>query len=164
MDSLFACLRDVVASDLLITAQLYRSTRSDLLALPLPAAHIEELIRSQQQIQLQGIHLQFPQAQTRVLEIDGAVVARMVYALGNSELRLIDISVFPESQGRGFARYMIEQLKQMAKAHQLPITLRVFNDHLRAKKIYHAAGFEVMAADEMSHEMIWQQCSATCNN
>jgi ribosomal protein S18 acetylase RimI-like enzyme len=151
-----AGLRPALEQDAGALAALYRSTRKDLLALPMPAAFIDQFIQQQQQFQAVGIQQQHPQAQTQVLELQGQVVARIIFDHSGDDLRLIDIAVLPGAQRQGLGRALLMHLQQMAAAHHASLSLRVFKDNGKARTLYLSAGFHILSEDAMSEQMQWR--------
>lgn len=149
-------LRPVQEHDQDFIAALYRSTREDLLGLPMDPIFIDNLIRSQQQIHALGVQQQYPNAQTNVLEYQGQLLGRMVFEHVAGDIRLIDIAVLPSAQRQGLARYMLQYLQQLADTHQASLSLRVFKNNLKARELYLSAGFQLVGEDEVSEQMRWR--------
>ncbi|MCK9394147.1 MAG: GNAT family N-acetyltransferase [Methylobacter sp.] len=153
-------LRPVHEHDQEFIATLYRSTRDDLLGLPMDPVFIDNLIRSQQQIQALGVQQNYPNAQTKVLEYQGRLLGRMIFEHVAGDMRLIDIAVLPGAQRQGVARYMLQHLQQLAGAHQASLSLCVFKNNLKARKLYLSAGFQIVDEDEISEQMCWRAGAA----
>ncbi|TAK60161.1 GNAT family N-acetyltransferase [Methylobacter sp.] len=150
-------LRPVDERDQDFIAALYRSTREDLLGLPMDPIFIDNLIRSQQQIHALGVQQHYPNAQTNVLEYQGQLLGRMVFERNTTgDIRLIDIAVLPSAQRQGLARYMLQYLQQLADTHQASLSLRVFKNNLKARRLYLSAGFQLVDEDEVSEQMCWR--------
>jgi ribosomal protein S18 acetylase RimI-like enzyme len=136
-------------------AQLYASTRGDLLHLPVPREVVDAIIRHQQQLQGQGYATSFPEAQYLVLEHLGAPVGRLVLNDGAGELRVVDISIMPRERRRGHARAVLRSLQELAHARSAAVTLRVHRDNPNARALYASMGFVVVSSDEVSEQMRW---------
>ncbi|WP_428421624.1 ribosomal protein S18-alanine N-acetyltransferase [Methylibium sp.] len=70
------------------------------------------------------------------------MVGYFVAMLGVDELHLLNLSVAPAMQGRGHARYMLDELRAIARTHrasQLWLEVRISN--LRARSLYERYGF-----------------------
>jgi ribosomal protein S18 acetylase RimI-like enzyme len=135
---------------------LYRSTREDLLMLPMDTVFIDSLVRSQQQIHALGVQRNYPNAQTKILESQSQALGRMVFEHTTGDIRLIDIAVLPSAQRQGLARYMLQCLQQMAGTHQASLSLRVVKNNLKARRLYLSAGFQIVDEDELSEQMRWR--------
>jgi GNAT superfamily N-acetyltransferase len=135
---------------------LYRSTREDLLMLPMDPVFIDNLIRSQQQIHALGVQQNYPNAQTIILEYQRQALGRMVFEHAADDIRLIDIAVLPSAQRQGRARYMLLYLQQMAGTRQASLSLRVVKNNLKARSLYLSAGFQIVDEDEISEQMRWR--------
>lgn len=152
-------LRPVHEHDQEFIDTLYRSTREDLLVLPMDTFFIDNLVRSQQQIHAHGVQQHYPNAQTKVLEYQAQLLGRMIFEHATGDIRLIDIAVLPSAQRQGLARYMLQHLQQLAGAHQASLSLRVFKNNLKARKLYLSAGFQLVDEDEVSEQMCWRAWS-----
>jgi len=149
-------LRSVNERDQEFIDMLYRSTREDLLMLPMDPVFIDNLIRSQQRIHVLGVQQNYPNAQAKILEYQGQALGRMIFDHAAGDIRLIDIAVLPSAQRQGLARYMLQYLQQMAGTHRASLSLRVVKNNLRARLLYLSAGFQIVGEDELSEQMRWQ--------
>jgi ribosomal protein S18 acetylase RimI-like enzyme len=136
-------------------AQLYASTRADLLHIPVPRDVVDTIIRHQQQLQGQGYAASFPDARYLVLEHLGAPVGRLVLNDGGGELRVVDISIIPRERRRGHARAVLRSLQERARARSAAVTLRVRTDNPHARALYVSLGFVAVSSDEVSEQMRW---------
>ncbi|WP_333875087.1 GNAT family N-acetyltransferase [Methylobacter sp.] len=153
-------LRSVHEHDQEFIDTLYRSTREDLLMLPMDSVFIDNLIRSQQQIHALGVQHNYPNAQTIILEYQRQALGRMVFEHTTGDIRLIDIAVLPGAQRQGLARYMLQHLQQMAETHQASLSLRVVKNNFKARWFYLSAGFQIVGEDEISEQMCWRAGAA----
>lgn len=149
-------LRSVHERDQEFIDILYRSTREDLLMLPMDPAFIDNLVRSQQQIHALGVQRNYPNAQTKILESQSQALGRMIFEHTTGDIRLIDIAVLPSAQRQGLARYMVQYLQQMAGSYQASLSLRVVKNNFKARRLYLSAGFQIVDEDEISEQMRWQ--------
>jgi ribosomal protein S18 acetylase RimI-like enzyme len=109
----------------------------------------------QQRLQAAGYRQSFPDAEYRVLEIDGVPCGRIVLAAGAGQLRLVDIALLPEARGQGFGRRVLGALQACAAGHGMPLTLSVHHSNPNARRLYQALGFRALSRDEMAEQMIW---------
>jgi len=149
-------LRSVHERDQEFIDILYRSTREDLLMLPMDPAFIDNLVRSQQQIHALGLRQNYPNAQTKILESQSQALGRMVFERTTGDIRLIDIAVLPSAQRQGMARYMLQYLQQMAGIHQASLSLCVVKNNFKARGLYLSAGFQIVDEDALSEQMRWR--------
>lgn len=141
--------------DAAFLSQLYASTRTDLLYLPVPREVVDAIIRQQEQLQIQGYAQSFPHARTLVLEHLGVPVGRLVLNEAQGELRVVDISVAPQARRRGHARAVLGALQRRGHEEGARVTLRVRRDNPNARALYVSLGFEVTGCDEASEQMCW---------
>jgi ribosomal protein S18 acetylase RimI-like enzyme len=153
-------LRPVNERDQEFIDTLYRSTREDLLRLPMDPIFIDNLVRSQQQIHVLGVRQNYPNAQTKILEYQSQALGRMIFEHTDGDIRLIDIAVLPSAQRQGLARYMLQYLQQLAGTHQASLSLRVVKNNLKARGLYLSAGFQIVHEDELSEQMCWRAGAA----
>lgn len=155
-------LRAASADDAAQILSLYRGSREDLLALPLPADAMDTLIAQQLFSQQVGIQQNFPNARTWVVEFQHHLVARMIYDTATDRMRLIDIIVAPALQRRGLARQLIQLLQQKACDRNVPLELRVMKTNPGARRLYAKCGFATVAQDDLGEQMRWQRVSDPC--
>jgi len=149
-------IRSVHERDQEFIDTLYRSTREDLLSLPMDSVFIDNLVRSQQQIHALGVQQNHPNAQTKILEFQSQALGRMVFEHTAGDIRLIDIAVLPGAQRQGLARYMVQYLQQMAGTYQASLSLRVVKNNIKARRLYLSVGFQIVGEDALSEQMRWR--------
>lgn len=147
-------LRPATSADQPFLDALYRSTRSDLLALGVGPA-IDAVIAMQQKIHDSGQHAQFPQARHLLLEQDGHCVARVVLDHDVQRMHLVDIAVLPSAQRQGIASMLLRWMQQDAAAANLPLTLNVRKDNLAARNLYLKLGFMPHGGDAVFDRLHW---------
>ncbi len=151
--------RQIEASDQEFLDALYQDSRSDLLAMPLPQLAMQQMIRMQQMSQTQGIAHSYPNALHRLLLWQEDSVGRIVFAQDELSIRLIDIAVKSEWQGKGFATQIIIGLQEYASSHGKTISLAVQPSNLRAYAVYQRLGFVVRSSDGLFDQMNWHPAS-----
>lgn len=132
---------------------LYRDSRPDLGALPVPQSVIEGIARHQRQLQLDDYALRYPCSQTWLAIENGRPVARVVLDRSNRMLRVVDLSVAMKARRRGIARAVLRCLQQECDA----IALRVRTDNLAGRALYAGLGFVPAGADGAALELIWNK-------
>lgn len=149
-------LRPAGPADEAFFAALYRSTRDDLLALPLDPAMLDGLVGMQHRMQLAGYRNDYPDAQYQVLELDGVAVGRLVTAAVDGAVRVVDIAVMPQARGQGVAGEALRRVQAQAAGEWRAVALSVRKDNAAARRLYAALGFAVDGEDEMSLELRWR--------
>lgn len=147
-------LRPATSADQPFLDALYRSTRSDLLALGAGPA-IDMVIAMQQKIHDSGQHVQFPQACHLLLEQDGHCVARIVLDRDAQRMHLVDIAVLPSAQRQGVASMLLQWMQQDATAANLPLTLNVRKENFAARDMYFKLGFMPYGGDAVFDTLRW---------
>lgn len=138
--------RPAAPADAPFLAELYASTRADLLHLPVPRAVADAIVAHQQQLQAHGYAEAYPDAQYLVLE-DGAMrVGRLVLNRAPGQLRVVDLSIAPAARRRGHARALLAALQERAGREACVLTLRVRADNGAARALYASLGFEPIEA------------------
>ena len=148
-------IRDAGAADEAFFASLYRSTRDDLLALPVDPSVIDVLIAMQHRLQVAGYRNSYPQAVYQVLERDGVAVGRLVTAAVDGVIRVVDIAVLPSARRTGVAADALRRLQAQAAGAGHAVVLSVRQDNVAARHLYEALGFAVDSEDTMRLELRW---------
>jgi len=149
-------IRDAgAAADVAFFASLYRSTRDDLLALPVDPSVIDGLIAMQHRLQVAGYRNSYPQAVYQVLERDGVAVGRLVTAAVDGVIRVVDIAVLPSARRTGVAADALRRLQAQAAGAGHAVVLSVRQDNVAARHLYEALGFAVDSEDTMRLELRW---------
>ncbi len=143
-------LRLATEADQVQLAVLYRSSRRDLLTLPLPEPMLTQFISQQQQFHDKGITQHYPNAQTMVLEQNGTLVARIIFSTNTENLHLIDMIVLPILQRRGLGRQLLRYLLDLADENQQWVSLRVMKNNEAARQLYAGHGFQLSGQDELA--------------
>lgn len=145
-----------VAGDEDFLAQLYASTRADLLHLPVPAELAAAIIGHQRQLQAAGYAREFPNAQYFVLEEEEVRVGRLVIDCRAGVIRVVDLAIAPEARRRGHARSVLQGLQEQARRDGSALVLRVLRDNLGARSLYESLGFVEVSSDELALQMRWE--------
>lgn len=148
-------IRPAEPADEAFFAALYRVTRDDLLALPADPAMIDGLIAMQYRMQVAGYRHNYPEARYQVLERDGVALGRLVTALVDGAVRVVDIAVLPQARGQGVAGEALGRLQAQAAGRGCGVTLAVRKDNAGARRLYAALGFAVDGENEMDLALRW---------
>ena len=81
----------------------------------------------------------YPQAEDRVIELDGAPVGRLLVDRSTDTTLLVDVALLPAARGRGLGGALLNALC----AEGRPITLSVVADN-PARRLYVRSGFEAV--------------------
>lgn len=128
-------------ADAAFLAQLYASTRADVLHLPVPQSVRDGIIAHQQQLQTADYRARYPGAQYWIVEQGGAAVGRVVIDRGLDTLRVVDLAITPLARRRGHARAVLAALQLQGCAQACELRLRVREDNHPARALYAALGF-----------------------
>ncbi len=81
----------------------------------------------------------------------------MIINRTDNELRLVDISLLPESRNAGTGTALISSLIDEAREQNAKILLTVASDNKRAFRLYKRLGFRETGTDELYISMEWQR-------
>lgn len=149
-------LRPAAAADEAFFAELYRSTRPDLLALLADPRYIDALVAMQRQMQVASYRNGYPDARYEVLELEGVPAGRLVTADVAGALRVVDIAVIPWARGRGVAGEALRRVQRQAAQGGQDVTLAVRKDNAGARRLYAALGFVMESDDAASLQLRWR--------
>lgn len=149
-------VRPAEPDDQAFFAELYRSTRDDLLALLADRRYIDGIIAMQQQAQVAAYRSSYPDALYQVLELDGVPVGRLVTASLAGALRVVDIAVLTQARRRGVAGEALRRLQQQAAREGRDLTLAVRKDRAGARRLYAALGFVPESEDAVNLQLRWR--------
>lgn len=153
-------IRPADAADQDFFADLYRSTRPDLLALLADPRYIDAIVAMQQSAQLAGYRHSYPDAQYEVLELDGVAAGRLVTAASAGAVRVVDIAVIPWARRRGVAGEALRRVQAQAALDGHDVTLAVRRDNAGAVRLYAALGFVLEDADAVKAQLRWRPVQA----
>ncbi len=153
-------LRPVTDADRGFMQELFASTRKHLLSLPLPQQQVDQLLEQQYRLQHSHYTLQWPDADTRIIEHAGKAIGSVTLDEGETGLHLIDIAFETSVRGRGLGTSILRALQAQAEKHGLPISLSVDRQNPRARKLYLALGFRVNGNSGTHESMQWQPTTA----
>ncbi len=155
-------LRPTAPTDQAFLDHLYATSRGDLQQFPGDAAFIAQLIGMQQRMQTAGFQQNFPRAQHYVVQQHGQAVGRLIIDVGDMDIRLVDLVLLPETQGRGIGTKLLQALQDLALQQGLAISLAVSLSNAPAKRLYGNMGFTVVASDGLFEQMRWFAHPAAC--
>src|ERR1700761_1517465 len=88
-----------------------RLPAADFAGLALPQDQLRGLIQMQARAQRLGYLRDFPAAQSRLVMADTLPIGRLLVDYGAGSIRLVDIALLPEWQGRGIGRKLLQDLQ-----------------------------------------------------
>lgn len=147
--------RPVGDADHAFLSDLYASTRDDLAAMAADPAFVAQLIAMQQQMQVQGYRVAFPQAEYLIVERDGQPIGRLVSETSAERLHVVDLAFVPHARAQGNGSTVLRALQAAAAASGLPLTLSVTHANAGAARLYARLGFETVASDQVQQRMRW---------
>lgn len=129
--------------DAAFLTDLYFSVHvNEFATLGLPDAMVRNLLRMQSDAQEIDYRRRFPDARRLIVEAHGVRIGRMVVDDQDDSLHLVDISISPTHQRRGFGTGLLQDLIQESAGR--PIRLSVLG-HNPAKRLYERLGFQVVS-------------------
>jgi ribosomal protein S18 acetylase RimI-like enzyme len=121
-----------------------------------PQPQQQAFLRMQFAAQQHSYELTYEAEGHTVILMDGIPVGRMWVSRGETEWRLVDISLLPEHCGRGIGGMLIGQLMDQCRASQCALRLQVAKNNHRAFTLYRRLGFETSGEAAMYIEMVWR--------
>lgn len=135
-------LRPITPEDTSFLAAVYASTRWEELA-PTGWNDEEKMVFCRRQFDAQSEHYRehYPGASFQVIEREGESIGRLYVARWENEMRIVDISLFPEFRGSGVGTQVLRELQEEARGADKSLTIHVerFNPALR---LYLRLGFQ----------------------
>jgi ribosomal protein S18 acetylase RimI-like enzyme len=135
-------LRPITPEDDEFLARVYASSRADELA-PTGWSDEQKEIFCRRQFDAQSAYysVNYPGALFQVIERDGQPIGRLYVARWEKEIRIVDITLLPESRGTGLGTKLLRDLQDEARVSGKSLTIHVerFN---RALGLYRQLGFE----------------------
>lgn len=135
-------LRPVTPEDDSFRARVYASSRAEELTVTgWTEEQKAEFCQRQFDAQSAYYSVNYPDASFQVIERDGEPVGRLYVARWEKEIRIVDITLLPESRGAGVGTKLLRDLQEEARTTGKSLTIHVerFN---RALGLYRRLGFE----------------------
>jgi ribosomal protein S18 acetylase RimI-like enzyme len=146
-------LRPVAADDAALLEALYRASRADeVAAWGWNDGQVEAFLEMQWQIERRARAIQHPNAEHRIVVLDGRAVGRLLVDRTSDEIRIVDIGLLPEARGRGIGTALLGDLIAEAEARAVRIVLSVRRGNA-AERLYRRLGFTVTGEDELQIKM-----------
>ena len=147
-------LREADRDDADLLFELYASTRTDLAALSLPGPARAALLELQYRAMTAGYAARFPDAEHRLVVVDGEAVGRVLLAQEPGALRLVDVTLLPDHRGAGLGADVVRDVLERAGAAGLAVRLEVAVGN-PARRLYERLGFQSTGTGEVYESMQW---------
>lgn len=118
-------------------------------------AQQDAFLQMQFQFQRRSYAMQFPHADHRIIWHEGAPVGQMLVDRSPHAIRLVDIALLPEFQGRGIGTDLIQALQAEAEQTARPLQLTVRKENAGARHLYERLGFTATTETEMDCALQW---------
>jgi ribosomal protein S18 acetylase RimI-like enzyme len=150
-------LRTYEADDEAFAFDLYSSTRTEeMAAWGWDRSQQEPFLR----MQFTGFQMHYrmglPDADDRIILLDGDPVGRLIVARLEREIRLADISLLAEHRGKGIGSRLIRELIDEAACSGKSVTLHVDIYNEKAARLYERLGFEKVTNTGVHYFMEWK--------
>lgn len=89
----------------------------------------------------------------QVIQADGQDAGRVVVKTLPHEVRLVEIMVLPELQGKGIGTAVIREIQASAMDAAKPVRLRVNQTNHAAIRLYERLNFRIIGWDEVQYHM-----------
>jgi GNAT superfamily N-acetyltransferase len=137
-------LRDVAPEDEEFLLGVYASTREEEVSqVEWPPGLKEAFLRSQFEAQRQQYFERFPDAEYKVILLDGRPSGRLWIGRDAEQIRLLDIALLPEAQNRGAGTLLVRRLIEEARASGKKLRHMIFVMNQDARRFYERLGFVV---------------------
>lgn len=137
-------LRPVAPPDDAFLLRLYATTRAaELARTGWDATQRTDFIRSQFNARRIDYVRNYPGAEHAIILIEGRESGSWMVARSAQEIRLVNIELLPEQQGRGVGGALIRSLLNESVARALPVVLSVREENRAAERLYRRLGFSL---------------------
>ena len=135
--------------------RVYASTREEELAVVTwEDGQKEAFLRAQFDAQDREYRKANPDGRFDVIEVDGRPTGRLYVDRRPGDLRIVDISLLPESRGHGIGAGLVAGLQREAAAEGRIVSIHV-ESHNPAARLYERLGFVVAADLGVYRRMEW---------
>ena len=148
-------LRPSSSGDEVFLRRLYGSTREHEIASLGWSTEATDLFLTMQFRAREGSYgARFPNADDRIIEIDGRAVGRLLVDRSSDPIVLVDIAVLPDVRGKGIGAGVLDRLLKDAASTGASVRLHVDTGN-PARRLYERAGFRVVGRDDLRICMEW---------
>lgn len=118
----------------------------------LPIEVLNSLLSMQYNSQKETYERQYPNAESFIIEFEGARIGRLLINREAEKVHLVDISILHNFRNLGIGSFLLEKLKSEAKL----ITLNVYKMNFGAIRLYEKQGFFFKEDNGMYFKMEWE--------
>jgi ribosomal protein S18 acetylase RimI-like enzyme len=156
MQSPIITTRPATPDDRALLYRIFASSREEEFALlDWPPDKVEQLMRQQFELQTKGYGSMFPDADHRIILVNGEPVGRVLIHQSDAEIRMVDMAILTQFRRKGIGRAIVEGLKQTAQKAGKPLRHHVYHGELNAIRFYFALGYRVAVNEETGFQMEW---------
>ncbi|HII06303.1 MAG TPA: GNAT family N-acetyltransferase [Methanotrichaceae archaeon] len=149
-------LRPVLPEDEPFLFRLYASTREEELAsFGWGGADKDAFLRLQFKAHQHNYATISPEADQRVILLDGRPVGNLIVIRAQKEIRLAEIALLSEDRNGGIGSLLIRDLTEEAKERELALRLHVAKSN-RAIRLYQRLGFTLIGDTGTHFFMEWR--------
>lgn len=149
-------LRPVETDDEPFLFNVYASTRAaEMAAWGWDQAQQEAFLRMQFLNQQLSYRAQFPDADHRIIILDGQPVGRLLVDRTDEGILLADIALLAEERNAGIGTGLIRDLQAEAARAGVPVNLHVLKTNPAAARLYERLGFQTTGDDGVYLQMKW---------
>ena len=139
------------AEDAPFVLQLYVSRHRETFSqAPMPREQVEMLAKHQANAQISHYAQQFKDAQFLIIECNGERAGRIIVQENSDCLKVIDVVVAKEFQGKGLGSVVFKSFIKDARLKKLPLRLKVATNNKGGQRFYARLGFKEYSRDEMN--------------
>ncbi|MDX3775431.1 GNAT family protein [Chromatiaceae bacterium AAb-1] len=149
-------LRPATPADQVFLLQLFTSSRQRFSQMGLPATVVTHLMEQQFRFQQASYQQQAPDARTCIVMLDNIAAGKLTMDIGQYHIRLMDLILLPQWQGKGYGTTLLRALQQLAAKQQKTLMLSVDRENTRAQALYLKQGFTVDSGNDFHFNLCWQ--------
>lgn len=136
--------------------ELYATTRRDeLAAWGWEPAQQDAFLRIQFMAQQQSYEWQYPGMDHQLILVEGRKAGRIIVWRSENGIRLVDVTLLPEYQGRGIGTSLLRGLQGEAVQAGNPLTLSLLKTNTGARRLYEQLGFTEADDHDPYRTMVW---------
>jgi GNAT superfamily N-acetyltransferase len=150
------CLRRAGIADVEFLLRLYAQQRTaELEIFGMDVIQRALFIQSQFRARQSSYAALYPTASDQIIELEcGTAIGRFLVERLEDEIRLVDIALTPEQQGRGIGTNLIRALQVECEGRHRKLKLQVLKG-TPAEKLYRRLGFVATGEDPFRRQMVW---------
>ncbi|HWI60888.1 MAG TPA: GNAT family N-acetyltransferase [Symbiobacteriaceae bacterium] len=135
---------------------LYAASRRDeLAAWGWDEAQQAAFLRIQFTAQQRSYEWQYPDADHRLILVEGEKAGRIMVWRGQDRIQLVDVALLPQYRRRGIGLALLQDLQQETAAVGKPLALSVLKTNDGARRLYERLGFRITGDHDPYIAMVW---------